>query len=260
MPLSATRRLSEMRPETAFFEVVNEVTTGEADTDADLTTEAGDGSQVIVSGVIPAGSDVLHTGYFAPDPAGFARALFIEALQRAGVEVTAPLAANNTPLPGDDSYTDEAQVAALESPSASQLSFLIDKISHNRGAETLMCLLAVEQGSRDCEDGLGPILETIKKAEIDPSAVFLVDGEGSDPNSATPRAMVQWLTWMNEQPWAGAAPGFASRDRRQRQDPDQEWYECCRRADDGSPPHVHRGTSRVPRRPTTDVSSPSRST
>lgn len=194
----------EARPETAFFDIVNEVTTSEGDGDAQFVAEAGEGNQVIVSGQISQGSDPLLAGYFTPDPAAYARALFIEALERAGVSVTAPVAAAETSLPDEASYIPEARVAALESPSAAVLSFLINKISHNRGAETLMCLLAVEEGSRDCEDGLAPILETVEKAGIDTNTVFLIDGEGSDPNSATPRAMVEWLTWMNEQPWADA--------------------------------------------------------
>lgn len=192
----------EVRPQTAFFEVVNEVTTTSADGTAQLTAEAGEGNQVFVRGEIPADSEPAFTAYFAPDPAAYARALFIEALGRAGVAVSAPLSASSGALPAQDSYARDAQVASLESPPAHTLGKLILKVSHNRGAETFLCLLAVSTGSRDCTDGLAPIVAAIGEAGIEPGAVFIVDGEGSDPNSATPRALVEWLIWASEQPWA----------------------------------------------------------
>jgi D-alanyl-D-alanine carboxypeptidase/D-alanyl-D-alanine-endopeptidase (penicillin-binding protein 4) len=191
-----------VRPETAFFDVVNEVTTVAAGDTADVVAEAGDGNEVVVTGEVSADRDPFWTAYFAPDPAAYARALFIEALERAGVTVGAPLDAAEGTLPPEGSYADTTEVASLESPPAHELGKLILKVSHNRGAETFFCLLAVSIGSKSCDDGLTPILDTVEAVGIAPNATFLVDGEGSDPNSATPRALAQWLTWADDQPWA----------------------------------------------------------
>ncbi len=192
----------DVRPATAYLKVVNEVTTGDPDSDADLSAVAGAAGEVVVTGTVPAGADPQLTAYFAPDPAAYARALFIEALGRAGVEVTTPLDAATGELPAASAYDDGSKVAALESPSAATLVYLVAKVSHNRGAETLMCLLAVELGSDQCIDGLSTIVSTVEAADIDPQSFFLVDGEGSDPNSATPAAMIEWLSWMADQSWA----------------------------------------------------------
>ena len=78
---------------------------------------------------------------------------------------------------------------------------LVTEISHNRGAETLMCLLALKAGSKDCENGLSTIISTYKKAGIKPGSVAIYDGEGSDPSSGTPAALVKWITWLDKQPW-----------------------------------------------------------
>jgi D-alanyl-D-alanine carboxypeptidase/D-alanyl-D-alanine-endopeptidase (penicillin-binding protein 4) len=189
----------DLRPVTSYFEVVNQVTTSAADVPTDLGATV-DGSRVVVAGTVPAGAVVQNTGVFAPDPAAYARALFIEALGRAGVSVTAPVAAA-APLPAEGSYAADAKVASLTSPPASVLAKLVLKTSHNRGAESLMCLLAVKAGSTTCDDGLTTMLTTVGTAGIDQSSVFLYDGEGTDPASATPSALIGWLSWAAKQSW-----------------------------------------------------------
>lgn len=190
----------DVRPQTSYFDVVNEVTTIAADGRPDLRATVEAGNKVVVTGTVPAGSTVQNTGVFAPDPAAYARALFIEALGRAGVTVTAPVAAAAS-LPAEGSYTPAAKVAALTSPPASVLTKLVLKTSHNRGAESLMCLLAVKAGSKTCTDGLTTMLNTVGKAGVNQSSVFLYDGEGTDPASATPSSIIGWLTWAAEQSW-----------------------------------------------------------
>ncbi len=154
-----------VRPATAYFEVVNEVVTTAADGDATVQAEV-EGNRVLVTGEIPVGADPFAVAAFAPDPGAYARALFIEALQRAGVTVTAPLTAPTGVLPPEGSYTEADKVAALTSPPASVFNTLVQKISHNRGAETMLCLLAVEAGSKDCLDGLELVNATVADAGI----------------------------------------------------------------------------------------------
>jgi D-alanyl-D-alanine carboxypeptidase/D-alanyl-D-alanine-endopeptidase (penicillin-binding protein 4) len=189
-------------PQTAYFDVVNQAVTTAEGTDATVTSTLDPATnRIVVSGNVPLGSKQGDYAILAPDSAGFARGLFIEALRRAGVTVDAPLGAPVGTLPPPSSYASADEVASLTSPPASVLTDLVTKISHNRGAETLMCLLAVKAGSRDCEAGLETIVSKFADAGIDPGTVMIYDGEGSDPSSATPSAMLRWLTWIHEQPF-----------------------------------------------------------
>ena len=190
-----------VRPATAYFEVDNQVTTTAAGGDAAVTVEV-EGNTIVLEGEVALDSDPYGAAAFAPDPGAYARALFIEALQRAGVTVTAPLTAPTSALPAEGSYTEAAKVASLTSPPATVFNTLVQKISHNRGAETMLCLMAVEAGSKDCSDGLATINESVDRAGIAPRQVFIIDGEGTDPSSATPTAVVEYLTWASTQSWA----------------------------------------------------------
>ncbi|NMN94395.1 D-alanyl-D-alanine carboxypeptidase/D-alanyl-D-alanine-endopeptidase [Antrihabitans stalactiti] len=187
------------RPQTGFYDVVNQAVTSAAGSEFTATATLGAGNRVVVSGNMPIGSKQLDLTVYAPDPAAYARALFIEALRRAGLAVNTPLDKTTGTLPSDSAYTDK--VASLTSPPTSTLVKLVTKISHNRGAETLLCLLAKKAGSRDCDDGLTTIIGKFANADIEPGTVEIYDGEGSDPASATPAAMVRWLTWIQNQPW-----------------------------------------------------------
>jgi D-alanyl-D-alanine carboxypeptidase/D-alanyl-D-alanine-endopeptidase (penicillin-binding protein 4) len=44
--------------------------------------------------------------------------------------------------------------------------------------------------------------ELVVDAGLDPNAVFLVDGQGADPASTTPRQISKWLRWAQTRPWA----------------------------------------------------------
>ena len=78
------------------------------------------------------------------------------------------------------------------------------EMSYNAGANAFLCLLAVERGSENCIDGLDTIYELTAEAGIDTSELFLVDGQGADPASTTPRQIGRWMQWSREQPWGEA--------------------------------------------------------
>ncbi|MGI9053190.1 MAG: D-alanyl-D-alanine carboxypeptidase [Ilumatobacteraceae bacterium] len=65
-------------------------------------------------------------------------------------------------------------------------------------------LLAVERGSTDCIDGLETEYELAGEAGLDTDDLFLVDGQGGDPASTTPRQVSRWMQWSREQPWGEA--------------------------------------------------------
>jgi D-alanyl-D-alanine carboxypeptidase/D-alanyl-D-alanine-endopeptidase (penicillin-binding protein 4) len=191
-------------PATAAFQVSSQVKT-ESGSDVSLKV-AADPNQprnLIVSGSIGSDAGPRLTIYRIPDPASWARTLFIEALQRAGVAVAAdPLAANSdATLPAKGSYPESAEVAKFQSPPVSAFGDLILRTSYNTGANTLLCLLAVHEGSTDCLAGLVPIRAMAAKAGLNASDVALVDGQGADPASMPPAQMVKYLRWTHDQSW-----------------------------------------------------------
>jgi D-alanyl-D-alanine carboxypeptidase/D-alanyl-D-alanine-endopeptidase (penicillin-binding protein 4) len=191
-------------PETTAYAVTVDVETGEADSDAalEVTADESDPRLLTVSGSVPPGAPSL-TVYRVPDAAAWARTLFIEALADAGVTVSAPaLAENDTAsLPAADTYTDDLEVAHLISAPLSEMGGMILATSYNRGANTFMCLLAVNEGSTDCLDGLTPIRQQASEAGIGDSELMLMDGQGANPASATPQALIDWLAYIQSQPW-----------------------------------------------------------
>jgi D-alanyl-D-alanine carboxypeptidase/D-alanyl-D-alanine-endopeptidase (penicillin-binding protein 4) len=205
----------ETIPDTDAFEVVVDAETVAVGEDTQLAVEpelGPDGeptNTLVLAGQIAEDSDPLLNVYDVVDPASYARTLFIEALERAGVTVTAdPLADNDTAdVPEAAEYTeDDEALATLESPPLSELATLIFKISHNYGADLTICLLAVEQGSTDCDDGFAPVRERIADLDIPPGDVWLLDGSGSSAAATTPRAMTAWLRWLDGLEWGDQLP------------------------------------------------------
>ena len=185
-------------PETEAFTIVNEAKTV-ADGDpagTSLDIKPGDGNQLVVSGTIEAGSAEVLNVYNVPDPAAYARTLFIEALRRAGVTVTAdPLATpDQSALPDKSSYTDANRVASIQSPPYSQQAQLILKISHTLGARLALCLTAVQLGSTDCTDGYKAIAEHMKSAGIDPTTTWFPRTD----EATTAASIVKWIGWMSD--------------------------------------------------------------
>ncbi len=57
---------------------------------------------------------------------------------------------------------------------------MILKVSANRGADLLVCLVAVKQGQRDCPDGLPFLQSNAARLGSPPDVTFAFDGAGSD--------------------------------------------------------------------------------
>ena len=147
-------------------------------------------------------------------PATYARTAFIEALGRAGVDVTADPVGTNpaAALPAKaevDSLTSVAELVSL--PLGEEVTY-INKISFNVGGETMFCRLAVAAGSDDCEQGLLKGKEIWKAAGLDTNAVALVDGSGLTGNLVTPNSQVQLQTIMSERADARAWRGRDAAD------------------------------------------------
>src|SRR5213076_1638670 len=105
-----------------------------------LSMEEPSPGHLVVTGTIAAGSKPTLAVIEVSNPAAFARTAFIEALQRAGVTVTAAPTGPNpaTLLPAKDSYQPADKVAEHVSATLAQFINLIMKVSYNRGADLLL--------------------------------------------------------------------------------------------------------------------------
>ena len=205
----------EWRPQTAAFGVEAEVMTSEAGSAADVTRSGNgkvtcigeDGCSGSVRGEIPAdyraalsGEPTLVQTFQIEDPAAFARTAFIEALQRAGIQVNAPLVRANdaSRLPAAGSYLPDTRVAEFTSPVYAEYAKLILKVSLNLGANLSLMLFALTQGATTIEDAL----EVDRQALIDRIGLapeqfaFPTNGSGTPDSEASARAVVQMLQAM----------------------------------------------------------------
>ena len=156
-------------------------------------------NKLTLRGKIPAGRAPLVRIYEVPDPAGWARSLLIEALQRAGVEVSAGIAIRHpeAKLPSKEEIEKLTRVAQLESPPFSENARLILKVSHNLHASTLPLLVAAHHGKRTLADGLTLERAFLQKAGVEADAISFGGGAGgSRADYVTPKATVELLVAM----------------------------------------------------------------
>lgn len=170
------------RPQTQAYQVQSQVQTVAAGQPIHVMAVSTQPGQIVMQGQIPADQGSILRTFQIEDPAAFARTLFIEALQRQGVTVdAAPTGSNpSDKLPPSGSYTDAQQVALHTSlPFAENLN-LIFKVSQNEQADTLVFLLALQNGQNTFEDGMQDILPFLATTTVDTEAVSLGDGRGND--------------------------------------------------------------------------------
>jgi D-alanyl-D-alanine carboxypeptidase/D-alanyl-D-alanine-endopeptidase (penicillin-binding protein 4) len=203
----------DYRPKTAAFTVQSKVTTVPAGQPTNIDVSQPQPNVFLVSGTIAADAGpTLRVGEI-PDPAAFARTAFIEALQRAGVDVKAKTTGANPTerLPAEGSYQPAQRTAEYVSGELSGMVKVILKTSHNPGADLMACLDAVASGSKDCVDGLVTEQQYVsgdpKKGGlgVDPTSFFIFDGAGSDDRDRSAgSAMTHFLRAVDAQPYAAA--------------------------------------------------------
>jgi D-alanyl-D-alanine carboxypeptidase/D-alanyl-D-alanine-endopeptidase (penicillin-binding protein 4) len=189
------------RPQTARNSISYHVKTVAKGQPSAITATAGPDGVITVTGTLAA--DAAPYLAIAPiaDPAAFARTALIEALHRAGVSVGAAPTGPDPAPPAQPPHG--SPVAKLVSPPFSQEARLILKVSHNLGADLLVCLLAVHGGSHNCEDGFAAIKAYDTKAGVDLAQASQADGQGGVPGDAfTPQAYIPLLTYVSGQPQA----------------------------------------------------------
>jgi D-alanyl-D-alanine carboxypeptidase len=181
---------------TASYAVSNLVTTVAASTPTMLNVAEPTPGKLKVTGQIAAGSPPTLRVWEVDNPAAFGRTAFIEALQRAGITVTAPATGSNPAalLPPKGSYKKADLLGEHVSATLAQFAKLILKVSYNRGADLMACLAAVKTGSTDCLQGVAAEVQTAASLGVPAASVFPFDGAGSDDKGrTTPAALATFL-------------------------------------------------------------------
>jgi len=133
----------------------------------------------------------------------WARALFIDALRKAGVKVTTSLhRPRRFDLPARDA-TNLTKIAEYRSEPLSDVLKVTLKVSHNLYASTLPVLTGLRNGSGAPDAGLRRQAKLLKGFGIDPLTVSFAGGAGgAQADSVTPRATVSLLQSMSKHPAA----------------------------------------------------------
>lgn len=184
------------RPVTASYTVTSQVSTVAAGKATSVTITEPKPGHLVVTGQIAAGTAPTLVVREVDNPAAFARTAFIQALQKAGVTVTATATGPNPTslLPPKGSYQKPDMIGEHVSATLSQFTNLILKTSYNRGADLMTCLSAVKMGSTNCTQGLVAEVKTITGLGVPDTSVFPQDGAGSDDQGrTTPAAMTAFL-------------------------------------------------------------------
>ena len=191
------------RPQTAAIQIESKVSTVDADKPLEIILRDVGQGRISVSGQIPKGHKPVLRVHEVPDSVPFARTLFIEALQRAGVNVDAPTLGDSPSLslPSSTEVKTLPQVAVLTSLPFSESAKLILKVSHNLQASTLPLLVAVKNGERTLAAGLKRQNTFLKQSGVDVETISFAGGAGGARGDCiTPRATVQLLTYMSKRP------------------------------------------------------------
>jgi len=205
----------EWRPQSAALVVESEVVTAAEGEDMTVSLTMDNPDCVglpncvgKVTGQIPVGYKPALPGiptlvqtFSIQDPATYTRIVLIEALEKAGVEVTADTIAKNNQalLPPSGSYQGDDKVAEFVSLPYSQYTRLILKVSHNLGANLSLMLFGLTQGARTIDTALAAERQTlindfgIEGSEFD----FPTNGSGSPDSQAAPDATVKLLREMS---------------------------------------------------------------
>ncbi len=199
-----SRAQVQWRPRSSFYSIDAQIQTVDKGGSERIDIHNAGPGKIVLRGEVPAGDSNLVRVARVEDPASFLRALLIEALQRAGVSIDAsPIDLNPAGLlPAGTHYQDLPKVANLKSLPFREYARLILKVSHNRGANTLIPLLSLRAGDGTYGGGFRVEREFLQQAGIDLSAVVLADGAGGHrADYFTPAALVGLLRYMAATPY-----------------------------------------------------------
>jgi D-alanyl-D-alanine carboxypeptidase/D-alanyl-D-alanine-endopeptidase (penicillin-binding protein 4) len=204
----------KMRPQTSLVQMDAQVSTGSEKGQQWFRIESAGLNRFTVRGQVRAKSQPLVRIYPVDEPAAFARALFIEALRREGIAVSAsPLSPPEGELPEKDAYGKLTRVAVYQSPPFGELIKVTLKVSHNLYASTLPLLVAAKNGKRTLADGLRLQRKALADLGVPVETISFGGGAGgASADNVTPRATVALLRAMRKRSdwptYRGALPSL----------------------------------------------------
>lgn len=184
------------RPQAPGYEVDNQVkTVAKGEVLAIEITSDDKGHKILAQGTIPMEQrDIVRT-FSIKDPKAFARAAFIQALQKQNVKVN--VLEKSAPLPS--SYNGLTQVALWTSPPLSEYAKLVLKVSHNLGANLAPLLIASRAGKKTFDEGMKLLGDfAIQEVKLSPNEFVFIDGAGGNENRLTPQAEIQLLEYVHK--------------------------------------------------------------
>jgi len=198
---------AQIAPKTAYVQIINQATTGKADSTSSLNfiqeTRKTDGSRTVtLTGTFPLGKPPEMASYAVPEPSRYAAVLLTEALRAKGIKIADPPATAVTDFKTlGTNYKPENLLAEHVSPPLKEDVKITLKLSQNLHASMGPFLVGALVGHKDKEiDQAGFDLERewLQKAKLDLTAAAQSDGAGGNA-AFTPDFMVHYLTFMSEQ-------------------------------------------------------------
>jgi D-alanyl-D-alanine carboxypeptidase/D-alanyl-D-alanine-endopeptidase (penicillin-binding protein 4) len=214
-------------PKVDYYTLDNSVTPAPVGEDPHFGLERRPGSLMVRAwGTVPAIG--FHAGLAIDDPAQFAAAAFIVALQSRGIAVTEGATARHKYPLGTLKFADERALplklvpttlssiaapvdgrrvlASHTSVPVGQDITVVNKVSQNLHAELLLRLLAKAYGTDGSfAQGTRVVRQFLLGAGVSDADFFLFDGSGMSPyDQIAPRALTRLLTFASAQPWGPA--------------------------------------------------------
>ncbi|MBX3710037.1 MAG: D-alanyl-D-alanine carboxypeptidase/D-alanyl-D-alanine-endopeptidase [Gammaproteobacteria bacterium] len=208
------KSLVSWRPQSAAFKVINNLITSKQDTKYTLELNPitpqcigkpncyGEIKNQLPINFIPPLTDAypLIQTFRVTKPANFARTIFIEQLNKAGIDVSALALVKENPiksLKAGNFYNQSNQIAFLQSLPYGDHAKLILKVSYNIGADTSLLLFGLTKGVRNMADSLRVERDLLQNKYGIPSESFVfTDGSGGGNTMATNTAITKWLEIM----------------------------------------------------------------
>lgn len=192
------------------------ITTGATDSQVHFDTVAEPSPiRYLIRGSVPLGHATIDVPAAMPDPANYTAHVLKQMLNARGIRVTGDARARHAPPapenpPGQLSSPQPTTVAPntlilaqRDSPPLIEIVRVLNKVSQNLHAEILLRTVAKEKrGIGSLAGGLKIEQQFLSSIGISLGDVLLDDGSGlSRENLVTPRAVVDLLEYIQQQPW-----------------------------------------------------------
>jgi D-alanyl-D-alanine carboxypeptidase/D-alanyl-D-alanine-endopeptidase (penicillin-binding protein 4) len=212
----------DYRPRSGAVTVQSTLSTGSASSAASIDLDPDEQQKFLtcigttpcvgsVSGSVPVGYVPAPVNTFPlvrtfriTAPSSYARTVFIEALTRAGVTVTAvPVGVNAAAsLPAKGSYSNAQLVAQLTAAPYAQDIRFVNKVSYNLGADTTLLMWGLAKNNSTTMDAALAAEQTELQSTfaISPSQYHFVDGSGGGETTANAKAVISMMRGMVSKP------------------------------------------------------------